>query len=150
MSLVKRTEPKFPSLPRFFDDFFTRDLMDWGTNHFSSTGTTLPAVNIVENNDEFVVEMAAPGMKKEDFNIELDNDILRISSEKTFEDETKEGERFTRREYSYQSFERTFHLPKHVVNDSSIKASYDNGVLRINVPKREEAKKQPPRKISVK
>ncbi len=137
-------------MPRFFDDFFSRDLMDWGMQHFSNTGTTLPSVNIKENNDGYVVEMAAPGMNKDDFTIELDNDILRISSEKEVENELKGDEQYSRREFSYQSFQRTFHLPKHVVNDDSIKAEYHNGVLRIDIPKREEAKKRPPRQINVK
>ena len=71
-----------PSLPKLFDDFFTRDLFDWGTQNFSTTDTTIPAVNIIESNDGFTVEMAAPGMNKKDFQIELENEILKISSQK--------------------------------------------------------------------
>jgi HSP20 family protein len=149
MTLTKWNSSLFPSFPRLFDDFFTRDLADWSNGNFSSTNTTLPSVNILENNDGFLVEMAAPGMKKEDFRIELDNEYLKISSEKQSENEIKDGERYTRREFSYQSFERSFHLPKSVVDTGKINAKYENGLLRIMIPKREEAKALPPRQIAV-
>jgi HSP20 family protein len=93
--------------------------------------------------------MAAPGMSKKDFKIELDNEILKISSEKKVENELNESERYTCREFSYQSFERTFHLPKSVVDLTKIKAKYDDGMLRITIPKREEAKALPPRQIDI-
>lgn len=146
MALIKSN---FPTLPRLFDDFFTRDVFDWGNSNFSTTNTTLPAVNIVENNEAFLVEMAAPGMNKKDFTIELDNEMLKISSVKETKNEMKDDERYTRREFSYQSFQRTFHLPKTVVDESRIEAKYQDGVLRIMIPKREEAKALPPRQIKV-
>lgn len=146
MTLIKGN---FPTLPRLFDDFLTKDLFDWGNSNFSNTNTTLPAVNIVENNDAFLVEMAAPGMHKEDFTIELENEMLKISSYRENKNDTKEGERYTRREFSYQSFQRSFHLPKTVVDDSKIQAKYQDGVLRIMIPKKEEAKALPPRQIKV-
>lgn len=146
---MKRSGSLFPDIPKFFDDFFSRDLFDWNLNNFSTTGATLPAVNIVETNDNFVVEMAAPGLKKEDFTIELTNDLLKISSAKQFEHELGEGERYTRREYSYQAFQRSFHLPENVVEDSSIHARYEDGILRIMIPKKETAKALPPKKIAV-
>ena len=140
----------FPALPQFFDDLFTKDFFDWGVQNNSTTDTTIPAVNVIESHDSFTVEMAAPGMSKKDFQIELENEVLKITSRKEVEKEVKEGERFTRREFSYQSFVRTFHLPKSVVDDSKIKASYENGILRILIPKREEAKLPAPRKIEIK
>ena len=149
MKRINRTSPLFPSLPRLFDDFFTRDLFDWDVQNYSGTNTTIPAVNVIESNDSFTVEMAAPGMTKKDFNIELENEILKISSEKETSDELQEDDRYTRREFSYQSFVRTFHLPKSVVYVSKIHAKYENGVLRILIPKREEAKSLPPRKIAI-
>lgn len=148
MSIVKRNS-FFPAIPQIFDDFLSRDLFDWGTRHQSSTNTTLPSVNIIENNDNFVVEMAAPGMEKKDFEIELDNETLTISSQKEVRNELKEGDRYTRREFSYQSFRRSFLLPKSVVDVSKIKAKYENGILRVMIPKREEAKATPPRKINI-
>jgi HSP20 family protein len=147
MSLIRSN---FSTLPRLFDDFLTKDIFDWGNGNFSNTNTTLPAVNIVENNDAFLVEMAAPGMNKKDFNIELENEVLKISSHRETKNETKEDERYTRREFSYQSFQRTFRLPKTVVDDSKIEAKYQDGVLRIMIPKKEEAKALPPRQIQVK
>lgn len=149
MTLVKSSLPVFPAFPRLFDDFFTRDLFDWGPRGFSNTQTTIPAVNIIENYDSFHVEMAAPGMDKADFLIELDNEYLTISSKKEVRNELRENEQYTRREFSYQSFQRTFHLPKTVVDESKIKAEYKNGLLRIMIPKKEEAKALPPRTIAI-
>ena len=149
MALVKSNFATFPSFPRLFDDFFTRDLFDLGNRGQSFTNTTLPSVNIVENNESFAVEMAAPGMRKEDFHIQLNNEVLTISSQKESRNEFKENERYTRHEFSYQSFERSFHLPKTVVDESKIQAQYENGILRILIPKKEEAKLLPPRTIVV-
>lgn len=150
MKLIRSNSSRQPSFPQWFDDFFTRDLSEWGLQNFSPSNTTLPAVNVFETNDDFTVEMAAPGMDKNDFEIELDNEMLTISSVRENRHEEKEGERFTRREFSYQSFKRSFHLPKSVVDESKIKAEYNNGLLRVVIPKREEVKAKPPRKISVK
>ena len=149
MKLMK--SPSFlPTMSGLFDDFFTRDLFDWTQNNFSTTNTTIPAVNIRETAEEFVVEMAAPGMRKEDFSIELKDNLLIIRSEYEHEEELGEGERFNRREFSYQSFERSFRLNQHVVDEKKINAAYQNGVLRLNIPKKEEAKPKPPRRIKVK
>lgn len=149
MSIVKRNGNGFSSLPSLFDDFFTRDLWDWGLNNYSSTGTTMPAVNIRETAENFIVEMAAPGMKKEDFKVQLDGNLLTITSEKKQEHEEKDGERYTRREFSYQSFTRSFQLPKDVVDGDQIKASYHDGVLELLIPKKEEAKQKPPKLIQI-
>ncbi len=134
-----------PVMPTIFDDFFR----DWSSTNFSDTNTSLPAVNIKENEDEFTVEVAVPGMEKKDFQIDLDNDVLTISSEKKLENEESK-ENYTRREYSYQSFKRSFNLPKNVVDSDKIKATYKNGELSISIPKREEAKPKPARLIEVK
>ena len=138
------------SMTNLFDDFFSRDLRNWGLTNNSSTNTTLPAVNIRETAENFEVEMAAPGMKKEDFRIELEGNELRIGSEHKSENEMKEGERYTRREFSYQSFQRSFMLSKDVVDVDQINARYENGVLRLLIPKKEEAKQKPPRMIQIK
>ena len=132
-----------------FDDFFTRDLWNWGTGNGSVTNTTVPAVNIRETNENFVVEMAAPGMTRDDFRVELDGNTLSITSEKQSREEQKEGERYTRREFSYQSFQRTFQLPKDVVDADKIEAKYENGVLHLVIPKKEEARQKPPRMIEI-
>lgn len=147
MSIIKRNEI-FPGL-NMFDDFFSRDLWNWGQNNNSSTNTTIPMVNIKENNENFEVEMAAPGMNKDDFKVELDGNLLTIVSEKNQENEVKEGERYSRREFSYQSFQRSFQLPKEVVDADKIEAKYENGVLRLLIPKKEEAKPRPPKTIQI-
>jgi HSP20 family protein len=139
----------FPAISNLFDDFFTRDLWNWGMSNNSSTNSTVPAVNIRENNESFIVEMAAPGLKKEDFKVELDGNTLTISSEHKEEHEEKEGERFARREFSYQSFQRSFQLSKDVVDIDAIEAKYENGVLNLVIPKKEEAKQRPPRMIQI-
>jgi len=144
MNLV-RFSNNYPSV---FDRFFDNNMLGWNNRHFSETNTTLPSVNIKENTDEFTVEVAAPGFNKKDFNIEVENDTLIISSEKKIADEEKEGERITKREFSYQSFTRSFSLPVSVEREK-IKAKYDNGILNILIPKKEEAKPKPPKRIEI-
>ena len=151
MSLIKRNRNLFPSFSRLWDedDFLNRGLMNWNLPNFSDTGTTMPAVNIRETDKSYEVEMAAPGMKKEDFKIELENNILTISSEKEEEQEEDGKEKYSRREYSYESFQRSFNLPKEVVDEEKIEAHYKNGVLQLTIPKKEKAKQKPPKKIQV-
>lgn len=134
-----------PSKSPYFDDFMMRDLFGW--DNWSNEGSSLPKVNIVETNDEFRVEMAAPGMKKEDFHVELDNDMLTIYSELTSEN-NDENASFTRREFSYQSFKRSFYLPNTVEADK-IKARYKDGILSLEIPKKEEAKRKPIKSITI-
>lgn len=146
MSLIKRNEANW--LPSVFDDMFKTDWLG-GTTNVNSIGTSIPAVNIQETEDMFKVEVAAPGKTREDFNIELDNDVLTISAEEKKENETTEKNgRFTRKEFSYSNFKRAFSLPD-TVNSEEISASYENGVLMINLPKKEEAKVQPKRMIEI-
>lgn len=149
MTLIQRKGSFLPEFPNFFENIFTGDRFDWGNNNFSATSTNLPAVNILETHDQFIVEMAAPGMTKQDFTIELKEDLLTIASHKQVENEHIDGERYTRREFSYQSFQRSFRLPKNVVDDAHIDAKYENGILRLLIPKREETKALPPKKIIV-
>ena len=104
-------------------------------------------VNIKETGDAYVVEMAVPGLKKSDFQIDLDNHVLSISTEMKEENEQKE-DNYTRREFGYSSFKRTFTLPDSV-DDSKIDAKYEDGILNIHLPKREEAKQKPARTIKI-
>jgi HSP20 family protein len=147
MSIIKRNEI-FPGL-NLFDDFFSRDLWNWNLNNNSSTNTTIPLVNVKETNENFEVEMAAQGMNKEDFKVQLDGNLLTITSEKNQENETKDGERYSRREFSYQSFQRSFQLPKEVVDADKIEAKYESGVLKLVIPKNENAKPRPPKMIQI-
>ena len=149
MTLVKRNGNLLNSFPMLFDDFFSRDLFNWGNTNFSDTNTTIPAVNIKETAENYEVEVAAPGMTKKDFKVELDGNSLTISSERTNQKEEKEGERYACREFSYQSFQRTFTLQKDVVDIDKIQAKYENGLLHLLIPKKEEAKQKPPRLIQI-
>ena len=149
MSIIKRNGNYNPAFTGLFNDFFTKDLWNLGLEHNSHTGTTIPAVNIRENSENFFVEMAAPGMKKNDFKLELNGNTLTITSEKSVEDETKDDERFTRKEFSYQSFSRVFTLPNDVVDANRIEAKYEDGLLHLVIPKKEEAKQKGPRVIQI-
>lgn len=149
MSIIKKNRDTFPSLSSVFDDFFNREFYNWGLSNFSSSGATMPAVNIRETAENFEVEVAAPGMDKNDFKIQLDGNTLTISSEKEFKSEKKDEDNYTRKEFSYQSFQRTIALPKDVVDEDKISARYESGLLRLSIPKREEAKQKSPRTINI-
>ena len=149
MTLARLSNNWFPSTPSFFDRFFEGDLMDWNRSNFSSTNSTLPAVNVKENENEFLIEVAAPGMSKNDFKIEYDNGRLTISSEHKEENQEKEGEKVSRREFSYQSFQRSFTVAETAVDAEKIKANYKEGILFITLPKRDEIKPKPAKEIKI-
>jgi len=149
MTLVKRNGSLINPLPMLFDDFFNRDVFNWNNVNFSNTNTTIPAVNIKETPEHYEVEVAAPGMTKNDFKVELDGNLLTISSEKSSQNEEREAERYSRREFSYQSFQRSFTLQKEVVDIDKIEAKYENGLLHLLIPKKEEVKQKPPRLIQI-
>ena len=138
MNLIKRQNPLFNSL---IDDLFINQ--DW--NHISAT---LPAANIIEADDHFNIELAAPGKKKSDFTIELDEGVLTISSETEIKSTEKDGS-FTRKEFGYSSFKRSFNIPETVSADK-ISASYKEGILTVSLPKKAEALPQPKKLISIK
>ena len=148
MSLIKKNRNSFNSIPGLFDDFLGRELFNWGSTNYSATQTTIPMVNVKESTENFEVEVAAPGMDKKDFKIQLDNNLLTISSQKET-DEESEQDGYSRKEFSYQSFQRSFMLPKDVVDQEGIAARYENGLLQLTIPKREEAKQKGPRLIEV-
>jgi len=146
MSLIKRTHENW--LPSVVDDMFKTDWLG-GTSNINNIGVSIPAVNITEKDDTFEVEVAAPGKAKEDFNIELDADVLTISATSKNENEGQDKNgKYTRREFSYSTFKRAFSLPDSVDN-SKIAASYNNGVLLLTIPKKEEAKVQAKRMIEI-
>jgi len=150
MTLAKLSNNAFPSFPSFFDRFFDGELMDWNRGNYSSTDTTLPAVNVKETDNEFLIDVAAPGLKKDDFKIHFDNGHLTISSELKNEREEKNGGKVTRREFSYQSFQRSFSVAETVIDADKITANYDSGILHITLPKREEIKPKPAKEIKIK
>lgn len=127
------------TVPSMFDDFF-KPWNQW-LDDGGPVGRTLniPAVNIKENGNHYTVALAAPGLKKDDFNISLEGNMLTISSEKEESTEDK-SDRYTRKEYSYSSFSRSFSLPDDVKAES-IDARYENGELNITLPRKDDAKK---------
>ncbi len=132
--------------PGFPDDFFGRDTYPV---HFDSFGfKNLPAVNILESDNEFTLEVAAPGLDKKDFKIDVENDCLTIAS--TREDSNEESnDNYTRREFRYNAFSRSFNLPE-TVDSEKISAKHRDGILYVSIPKKEEAKARPAREIAVK
>lgn len=140
MSIVKRNNLFFPSL---MNDFMGPDWFG-GTDKWN---TSVPAVNIKDNTESFELELAVPGMKKDDFTVEIDNDVLTISSEmKSENEETKDN--YTRKEFSYSSFKRAFTLPE-TVEGAKIDAKYEDGILKLTLPKKQEALPKPKRLISI-
>lgn len=130
-------------LPNLMDEFFKPDWF----GGMERLQVTTPAVNIKENEKDFELDLSIPGFKREDFNIEIDNDVLTISSEIKKDKETKE-DNFTRREFSVSSFKRAFSLPE-TVNSDEIKAVYEGGILKLTLPKKEEALPKPKRLIEI-
>ncbi len=135
--IPRLTNNFFPTFPSFFDNIFEGNLMDWNNSNYSDSNSTLPAVNVKETENDFLIEVAAPGLKKEDFKVNYDNGRLSICSEKKNEKEEKEGEKVTRKEFSYQSFHRSFSVSENVVDPEKIHADYKDGILHISLPKLE-------------
>jgi len=149
MTIVRRFNNQFPDLTNFFDDFFGGDFFN--SPAFPWRRASTPAVNVRENENEYVIEVAAPGMKKDDFKVEINNGVLSISAEVEDKSEEKDEEKgYTRREFCYSSFNRSFSIPKNEVDESKINAKYKDGLLIITLQKREEVKPKPSRIIEIK
>ena len=145
MTLVKFRKSPFESL-------LTPDFLDFNTNSLFNDRLWLrraeePALNIKETKDEFEIELAAPGYNKKDFEVTIDNGCLNITAKKSQSKEEKD-ENYTRKEFSYNAFERSLELPETVI-DEKIKAKYDNGILKFSLAKKEEAKKLKPKVIEI-
>jgi HSP20 family protein len=147
---IKKGKP-FPTL---ISDFFENGklfspvihdlenrLLDFGLN------SKIPSVNIKENGADFKIELAAPGLEKKDFKIEVENGQLVISAEKE-EEKKEENEKYRRREFSYNFFKRSFDLPENSVPEK-IEAKYENGLLKLTLPKKEAAPATPKKEIAV-
>jgi HSP20 family protein len=132
MSLV--TFKRHDGFPSIFDELLSPDFFGGLTVDTNTTKT--PSVNIKETDASYVLDLAVPGLKKEDFTIELDDDVLTISSEVSAAKEDSKKDTFTRKEFSYASFKRSFTLPENV-DVTAINAAYTNGVLSIEIPKKE-------------
>ena len=125
-----------PGLLDFDGDFPSRDFAN-----------RIPSVNIAENTKDFKIEMAVPGMEKKDFHVNVENGMLTVSAEK--KEETKEEKKnYSRREYSYNSFSRSFRLPENCLPEK-VDAKYDNGILHLTLPKKEVSVSKPTKEIKV-
>lgn len=122
------------------DDFFDDD--------FFAEDSLMPAMNVKEQENDFEIEFAAPGFSKKDFEITIDNNVLHVSGEKKHEMEEKE-EDYSRKEFSYSSFKRSLQLPESVNPKEEVKATYKNGILKLNLLKKEEAKQKPKKIIEI-
>lgn len=141
-TIVRHQRPHFQTLPNVFDELF----QDWAQGSVAKSKSV--SVNVIENENEYKIEVVAPGFDKSDFNIDLDNNLLTISTEK--KEQTEETEpNYTRREYRFDSFKRSFELPENAVEAEQISAKYEAGILNILLPKKEEAKPQPIKKIEI-
>ncbi len=149
-NLVKSNRELFPAIPSLLDEFFSRDWFDSSLANWNDRLSSVPAVNIRETGDNFLIEVAAPGMHRDNFKVELNNDMLTISAqlEDQSEDKADDGA-YARREFSYRSFERRFTLPENKIKSDEISARYTDGILYITVPKTEEARVKPPRQIAI-
>ena len=148
MTLIKfKNEPasrmmdRSPMFSDLFNDFFDGVISNNITKSFS------PSVNVKESDHKFKLELAAPGLSKEDFKINIENDMLNISAEKK-EEQATQSEKYTRKEFSYASFKRTFTLPE-TADSEKIAAQYDNGVMTLVIPKKDEARPKPLREIKI-
>ncbi len=145
MSLMKFNKNRLP-WSNDLVDFFERDTL---FNHdFFNLEKSLPAMNVKEHDNDFEIELASPGFEKKDFEITLNEDVLEISAEKSREEEEKEDD-YTRKEFNYRSFRRSLQLPKTVDDSKDVKATYKNGILKLQLMKKEETKEKPKRVIKV-
>ncbi|HNP06632.1 MAG TPA: Hsp20/alpha crystallin family protein [Cyclobacteriaceae bacterium] len=143
MSLMLRNV----GFPTLFSDWFNSDFMDVDSPIGKRLGVTVPSANFAETDKEYRIELAAPGLKRKDFKVEMDNHTLTVSSEKEEEKEDV-GDDYSRKEYSYNSFCRSFSLPENV-NEDKVDAKYEDGVLIIHIPKKEVTSKKARKAITV-
>ncbi len=132
--------------PSLFDDFFGSNF--WNDLYEKSGFKATPGVNVYEGKDNYEIEVAAPGLEKKDFHIDVKDSILTVSSEKKEEKEKKEGNKVVFSEFNYTSFSRSFQLPDGI-DINKISASHQNGILKVTLPKREEYIEKAPRMIEI-
>jgi len=134
MRTLVRTHRNTPTTTNFFDDFFVRDFFGF-PNAESKSPKTIPAVNVKETEHEFIVDVAIPGVKKEDVKVELNENVLTISSE-VKKEEGEQQEIYTRKEFSYTTFKRSFTIDNDAIDTEKIDAKVDNGVLSVHLSKK--------------
>ncbi len=149
MKLIRRNGNLIPEFPGIFDNFIGKDF--FGVDGYGNAvpRASVPAVNVKEDVDGFEVEVAAPGFSKKDFHVEINNNLLTISSTKETKNEEGTANKYTRKEFAYTSFKRSFTLPENTVDTEKIEARYEDGILTVRIPKREEVKPKPAREIAI-
>ncbi|MEM8965236.1 MAG: Hsp20/alpha crystallin family protein [Bacteroidota bacterium] len=143
MTQLMKPSGLLSNIPSLLSDFFDDDRFSFDTSWLAR----VPAANVKEKDDAFYIDLAIPGMKKEDFHVNVDNHTLMISSEKK-EESKEEKDEYTRQEFSYRSFKRSFALPESV-KANEIQAKYEDGVLKLTIPKKEEVKQAPRKEIAI-
>lgn len=145
MSLIKFNNNRFP-FGNSLSDFFDRDSLL--SDDFFNLEKSMPAMNVKEHENDFEIELASPGFNKKDFEITMKDDVLEVSAQKSKEEEDKEDD-YTRKEFNYRSFKRSFQLPNTVDDTKNVKATYKNGILKLHLFKKEDAKEKSKRKIEI-
>ena len=147
MKLVRKFNSELPETNDWFNHFLGRDFFV-EPDHFFGSNQSQPKVNIKETEEGYQIDVAAPGYQKNDFKVEIDNNVLSISVEKS-DEANEEQTRYSHFEYKYGAFKRSFTLPKGKIKESNITAQYNNGILNIGIPKTEEAKPKPKRVLDI-
>lgn len=147
MSLVKFNQRRFPWLSDNLANWF--DNSELFTDDFFNKEVYLPAMNVKENPKNFEVELAVPGFEKKDIEVSIENDVLHVCAEKKKEEVEENEEGYTRKEFSYNSFDRKLQIPKTVNQGKEVKASYKNGVLKLQLAKSEDATQQAKKLIEI-
>lgn len=147
MKIIKRNPGFNSQFQPSFNNLFEEDFFKLNSSP-ASKWNKLPPVNISETNEDFKVDLAAPGFEKGDFKVKIENKLLTIEASRK-EDKGQETENFTRREFIQSSFTRSFQLPENKISEDEVQASYENGVLSLSLPKKEEAKSQAPKMIEI-
>ena len=142
MTLIRRVNNNYQVFQNWLEDFIGS--VDNGINRLR---TNVPAVNIAETENSFEIAFAAPGLSKSDFTVHLENDVLTVKSEKS-NNQDESNTNYSRKEFNFSSFQRSFTLPE-TADGENIKAEYQNGILNIEIPKKEEAKAKPAREIVI-
>ena len=146
MQLVNRVGHSFPYL---VESLFDRSLhTPFFQKNYEDNVSTAPLVNVYETKDEYIIDLAVPGIKKNDVRLHIENDVLEVFYD-TKKDEAEKKGKYTHREFSFYSFSKSFTLPKGKVNTDDVQATYEKGILTVSLPKREEAKPKPKRVIEV-
>ncbi|WP_074407103.1 MULTISPECIES: Hsp20/alpha crystallin family protein [Aquimarina] len=146
MSLIKFNKNRFPWINDRVSTWLDTD--DFFADDFFIKDKNLPAMNVKENKDNFEIELAVPGFSKKDIEVTMEDDVLHICAQKSKE-EVEEDKGYTRREFSYNEFDRKLQLPTSVNQNEKVKAVYKNGVLTLNLLKKEETKEQPKKVIEI-